>query len=106
MDIEGYGYIRRVDGVDVERQCFDLQILLEANGFRLKAPVIVDGDGREFVRLLRLVESSEFCGPVFVPHLRHLTGGRVDVVRLFAPVCSVWPWRMLGRREFAAVVSA
>lgn len=106
MDAEGYGYIRPVDGVNVERQCFDLRIMLEYRGFRLRAPVIVDGDGREFARLLRLVESPDFGGPVFVPHLRHLTGGRVDVVRLFAPVCSVQPWRMLERRELAVVVSA
>jgi hypothetical protein len=106
METEGYGYIRRAAGVDVERQCFDLRILLESKGFGLQVPVIVDGDGKEFVRLLRLVESPDTAGPVFVPHLRHLTGGRVDVVRLFVPVCSVQPWRMLERRELAAVVSA
>ena len=105
MTTEGYGYIRRVAGVDIERQCFDLRMLLEGKGFRFKAPLIVDDDGTEFVRLLRLVECPESAGPVFVPHLRHLSG-RVDVVRLFVPVYSVQPWRVLERREVAAVVSA
>ncbi|MGH3803840.1 MAG: hypothetical protein ACRDTD_27655 [Pseudonocardiaceae bacterium] len=54
MDIEGHGYIRGFAGVDVERQCFDLRILAECKGFRLRGPVIVGGDGREFVRLFAL----------------------------------------------------
>lgn len=59
MDIEEHGYIRRIAGVDVERQYFDLRILFECKGFRLRGPVIVGGDGREFVRLFALVCSVQ-----------------------------------------------
>jgi hypothetical protein len=74
MDIEGHRYIQRIAGVDVERQCFDLRILAECKGFRLRGPVTVGGDGREFVRL-------------------------------FTPVCSVQPWRVLERRPVAALAT-
>ena len=59
MDIEEHGYIRRIAGVDVEKQCFDLRILAECKGFRLRGAVIVSGDGREFVRLFAPVCSVQ-----------------------------------------------
>lgn len=59
MDIEGHGYIRRIAGVDVERQCFDLRSLAECKGFCLRGPVIVGGDGREFVCLFARVCSVQ-----------------------------------------------
>lgn len=82
----GYGYVRRMAGVDIERQCFDLRTLLIFSGFRLKRPIIVDGaDGAGLVELLRLIQTPDNPVTVFVPQFRHLSG-RIDLVRLYAPV--------------------
>jgi hypothetical protein len=80
----GYGYVRRLPGVDVDRLGSQLRDSVTERGFELQE-VIIDDDGREFVRLLRLVEIPETAGPVFVPRLRHLRG-RSDLVLLCTPV--------------------
>jgi hypothetical protein len=103
MDISGYGYVRRLHGVDVDSLSSELRDSVAEHGFRLRE-VIVDDDGREFVRLLRLVESPETAGPVFVPRLRHLRG-RSDLVLLYAPVyLTQESWLHLERRSAPDVV--
>jgi len=68
--------------------------------------VIVDGGGKRFLELLRLIEDPDTVGPVFVPRVRHLHG-RVDLVRLYAPVYAVRPWQCPERVSMAdAVVSS
>ena len=103
MDIPGYGYVRRLPGVDVDPLSSELLDSVTEHGFRLRE-LIVDDDGREFVRLLRLVEPPDTAGPVFVPRLRHLRG-RSDLVRLYAPVyLTQESWLCLERRPAPDVV--
>lgn len=106
METRGYGYVRRLPGVDVGRLCTDLRERLEYKGFGLFSDVIVDGDGSALPRLLRLIASADTAGPVFVPHVRHLRG-RLDLVLLYVPVYATDPWLFLERRPAPdAVVSS
>ena len=94
----GYGYVRRLPGVDVDRLSSELRAAVADHGFRLRSDVIVDGDGRQFVTLLRQVEAAETAGPVFVPHTRHLRG-RLELVLLYVPVyLTQESWTCLERR--------